>query len=691
MVSFSNVVWIVLIGWFGKAFFDLWVMWNPAPCESGNCLHPLFQPDDMVDYYVYGSTSNKPATSTKRFAALGEPFWNATGVRFDKEMTVNATVPLPDSVRNNGTLYAHVFMVRAGGDPSPAAHKKVGPLHPNYESHEMHQSYRDLVYLKGAMTRHQSPVSRNRTMLLGGEMEVDEDGEPVGDVDAANAASNGTATGGDVSNLQKLAYYTIGFGASSTLPISMLTASGRWVIVSMAATLAPGLQAELQDALLSEDGSVQDLIKISNDPPVTHWKGKIQLQVVQDFSAYSLSEHGWPPGLFVTWSEKFGQLINRFYKLHPVGRGQQMKYMPEVSIDEWSMLTKYFRPLSTNTSAPDPLVFISLRPMTKTRFQIMKQFEGSTRAMTTMGFSERDMDDVKQLITETSLRMLALTYVISFAHLFFDYLAFKNDVGFFKNRKDYTGISGRSLLSNFVCSLVIVLYLMDNEFTSRIVLGSVVVSTFIEGWKVFKVMKPTCIWAWGLPWTGSANPATKSKGEDTTNDIDVIGFGYLQIALYPLVVAWAIYSLFTEAHKSWWSWAIHALAHGVYTFGFVLMTPQLFINYKLKSVAHLPWKVMMYKAFNTFIDDVFSFIMVMPTSHRIACLRDDLVFFIYLYQRYIYRVDMKRANEFGIAYEEDEAATAVNAGKPGGGEPPSAAKDEAAAAKPKQAKEKKDD
>ena len=36
-----------------------------------------------------------------------------------------------------------------------------------------------------------------------------------------------------------------------------------------------------------------------------------------------------------------------------------------------------------------------------------------------------------------------------------------------------------------------------------------------------------------------------------------------------------------------WSWAIHALAHGVYTFGFVLMTPQLFINYKLKSVAHL--------------------------------------------------------------------------------------------------------
>lgn len=34
---------------------------------------------------------------------------------------------------------------------------------------------------------------------------------------------------------------------------------------------------------------------------------------------------------------------------------------------------------------------------------------------------------------------------------------------------------------------------------------------------------------------------------------------------------------------------------GVYAFGFLFMLPQLFINYKLKSVAHLPWKAFMYK------------------------------------------------------------------------------------------------
>jgi len=59
------------------------------------------------------------------------------------------------------------------------------------------------------------------------------------------------------------------------------------------------------------------------------------------------------------------------------------------------------------------------------------------------------------------------------------------------------------------------------------------------------------------------------------------------------------------------------------------MTPQLFINYQLKSVAHMPWKVLMYKAFNTFIDDVFSFVVAMPTAHRIACLRDGFVLFLF--------------------------------------------------------------
>ena len=41
----------------------------------------------------------------------------------------------------------------------------------------------------------------------------------------------------------------------------------------------------------------------------------------------------------------------------------------------------------------------------------------------------------------------------------------------------------------------------------------------------------------------------------------------------------------------------------------------------------------------------------MPTLHRLSVFRDDLVFLVYLYQRWIYRVDKKRANEFGCVFK----------------------------------------
>ena len=59
--------------------------------------------------------------------------------------------------------------------------------------------------------------------------------------------------------------------------------------------------------------------------------------------------------------------------------------------------------------------------------------------------------------------------------------------------------------------------------------------------------------------------------------------------------------------------------------GFIMMTPQLFINYKLKSVAHLPWRMMTYKALNTFIDDLFAFVIKMPTLYRLGCFRDGKI------------------------------------------------------------------
>jgi hypothetical protein len=117
---------------------------------------------------------------------------------------------------------------------------------------------------------------------------------------------------------------------------------------------------------------------------------------------------------------------------------------------------------------------------------------------------------------------------------------------------------------------------------------------------------------------------------------------YMSYLLYPLMLAYTVYSAVYNDHKSWYSFVLNTLVGAIYLFGFIQMTPQLYINYKLKSVDHLPSKTFMYKFLNTIIDDLFSFIITMPTMHRLSCFRDDLIFVIYLYQRWIYKVDKTR-------------------------------------------------
>lgn len=67
----------------------------------------------------------------------------------------------------------------------------------------------------------------------------------------------------------------------------------------------------------------------------------------------------------------------------------------------------------------------------------------------------------------------------------------------------------------------------------------------------------------------------------------------------------------------------------------------------------MPARAMTYKVLNTFIDDLFAFTIKMPTLHRLATFRDDVIFFVYLYQSYAYKVDTTRVNEFGQGGEEE--------------------------------------
>eukprot|EP00494_Astrolonche_serrata_P032766 UN33035 len=157
------------------------------------------------------------------------------------------------------------------------------------------------------------------------------------------------------------------------------------------------------------------------------------------------------------------------------------------------------------------------------------------------------------------------------------------------------GLSAKSVVLNFICQLIIFLYLLDND-TSWMILASSGVGVCIEFWKIGKAMHVEIDRSGKIPMLRFRD--RESYAQNKTKEYDALAMKYLTYVLLVLMAGFAIYSLKYDKHKSWYSWILSSLTSCVYMFGFIMMCPQLFINYKLKSVAHMPWRQMTYKFLN---------------------------------------------------------------------------------------------
>ncbi|XP_076239799.1 putative lipid scramblase CLPTM1 [Calliopsis andreniformis] len=339
---------------------------------------------------------------------------------------------------------------------------------------------------------------------------------------------------------------------------------------------------------------------------------------------------------------------------------EETSYKPVIYMNDFWNMQKDYQPL--NNTVKELELQLTYQPLSLFKWQIyaaqtMRYQWTSSLMGESSDENDDDQDTLKETLLETNSYLLGLTIIVSVLHSVFEFLAFKNDIQFWNNRNSLEGLSVRSVFFNVFQSLVVLLYVLDNE-TNTVVRISCAIGLCIEVWKINKVVDIT------------VNRNSKILGiipkisfhdkgsyvESSTKEYDRLAFKYLSWALYPLLGGYAIYSLMYLEHKGWYSWVLSMLYGFLLTFGFIMMTPQLFINYKLKSVAHLPWRMMSYKFLNTFIDDIFAFVIKMPTLYRIGCFRDDIVFFIFLYQRWIYKTDHSRVNEFGFSGEMEAKA-----------------------------------
>ena len=378
--------------------------------------------------------------------------------------------------------------------------------------------------------------------------------------------------------------------------------------------------------------------------------------------------------------------LRQFVQLERTGArdasGQNGWYYPILYVNTFWQLREHMT--EVNSSVTDLPLHIHLKNSPSWQFTIMASIDEGQKMNREKalrgepvgpGGDGAEFEEFKRILLDSNPYLLATTGVVTILHMIFEMLAFKSDVSHWRKKKDNVGTSFRTIIANVIMQVIIFLYLLDNnENTSWMILFSSGMGIAIEAWKITKTVnvrvRPTpqtaeeraradlgdWIKYWPFPYfVAFEDKHQLSDTEKKTQEYDEIAFRYLYWVAIPLLLAYAIYSLVYDTHKSWYSFIITTLVGSVYAYGFLMMVPSLYINYRLKSVAHMPAKAMTYKFLNTFIDDLFAFTVKMPLLHRLATLRDDVIFFVYLYQKWKYKVDYSRVNEFGQGGDDEDA------------------------------------
>ena len=177
--------------------------------------------------------------------------------------------------------------------------------------------------------------------------------------------------------------------------------------------------------------------------PVPHLRSKIKLSVMTD--DINLPTRDIPGEIY-----------------HLIRMNSDSKsYLPMIFFDELSMRIRDL--VKINQTDEDLKFTVEYSPISLGKLRLFSQFQSSLSSLHGLGFTDKDTDEVKGIFADTNLVLLLVTFGVSAVHLLFDFLAFKNDISFWRNRKSMEGLSTRTLIWRAFSQSIIFLYLLDEE------------------------------------------------------------------------------------------------------------------------------------------------------------------------------------------------------------------------------------
>lgn len=222
------------------------------------------------------------------------------------------------------------------------------------------------------------------------------------------------------------------------------------------------------------DKTAEEQLKIKNkvkEEVISHWHPNMTINMIYDHTV-------WTPGAVPP-------PLNEYIDFEP----NTLKYYPIVYLNDYWNLLRDYQPI--NETVKTVHLSLTYQPISMMKWQLYAAQTMRSKWSNMLGGealeSEDEQDYIKEALLETSPILLGLTVLVSIAHSVFEFLAFKNDIQFWKDRKSLEGLSVRSVFFNLFQSVVVLLYVLDND-TNTLIRISIGIGLLIELWKIPKVV-----------------------------------------------------------------------------------------------------------------------------------------------------------------------------------------------------------
>ena len=322
---------------------------------------------------------------------------------------------------------------------------------------------------------------------------------------------------------------------------------------------------------------------------------------------------------------------------------QQMEYMPIMAIsDFWSMDSELTQINKTENGLFTFRLHLSFNYIKSFFFNNMIGIQINENMMSEKLAISGTKDMLVELIKNNSTFYLIILFTVNTLHTIFSYLGFSSDISYYKNLKKLDGVYTKYIFFNIFYMFITLIYILL-QGANFLVKIELFISFVIEIWKLKKIFIISFQFS-NFPYIIKLEykqTFEQEEAKDYESEAVNMMVKYLLLPIGVIYLGYRIYYYSDNIVKNNWKSVVIFIIEYIYfllnVFGFILLTPQIYLNYKLKSVEHLPMKAMTYKFLNTIIDDLYAFAVKTPTMYRIFCFRDDVIFVIYIYQIFKYR------------------------------------------------------